>query len=82
MRSMVGRKMGQFPATLDTPRGVIRTGLSDLRLAFGDSLLLQGPREKLALLRLDKDKLLQSVPGAQVIGQVIRQPVDTRVVIR
>lgn len=39
---------------------VIRTGLSDLRLAFGDSLLLQGPREKLALLRLDKDMIVLS----------------------
>jgi di/tricarboxylate transporter len=39
---------------------VIRTGLSDLRLAFGDSLLLQGPREKLSLLRLDKDMIVLS----------------------
>jgi di/tricarboxylate transporter len=39
---------------------VIRTGLSDLRLEFGDSLLLQGPREKLPLLRLDSDLIVLS----------------------
>jgi len=39
---------------------VFRTGLSDLRLSFGDSLLLQGPREKLPLLQLDNDMIVLS----------------------
>lgn len=39
---------------------VIRTGLTDLALAFGDALLLQGPRERLSALRLDSDLILLS----------------------
>jgi di/tricarboxylate transporter len=39
---------------------VIRTGLADLRLAFGDALLLQGPRERLSLLRLDPELIILS----------------------
>ena len=37
---------------------VIRTGLTDQRLAFGDAFLLQGPREKLPLLRSDPDLII------------------------
>jgi di/tricarboxylate transporter len=36
----------------------IRTGLSDLALQFGDALLLQGPRERLPLLRAERDLIL------------------------
>lgn len=32
--------------------------------------------------KINVDKILQAVPGAKVIGQVIRQPVDARVVIK
>lgn len=39
---------------------VIRTRLAELKLAFGDALLLQGPREKLAVLRLDPDLIVLS----------------------
>jgi di/tricarboxylate transporter len=39
---------------------VIRTGLTDLQLAFGDALLLQGPRDRLATLRLEPDVILLS----------------------
>jgi di/tricarboxylate transporter len=39
---------------------VIRTGLADLRLAFGDALLLQGPRDRLALLRSEADLIVLS----------------------
>ena len=37
---------------------VIRTGLSDLKLSFGDALLLQGPRDRLATLRLSSDLIV------------------------
>jgi di/tricarboxylate transporter len=39
---------------------VIRTGLADRRLTFGDALLLQGPRERLHSLRLDPDLIVLS----------------------
>jgi di/tricarboxylate transporter len=39
---------------------VIRTGLADLRLVFGDALLLQGYREKLPHLRLDPELIILS----------------------
>jgi len=39
---------------------VIRTGLADLKLAFGDALLLQGPRDRLPLLRLSSDLIVLS----------------------
>ncbi len=39
---------------------VIRTGLTDLKLAFGDSLLLQGPRERLPTLRLSSEMIVLS----------------------
>jgi len=37
---------------------VIRTKLADLRLAFGDALLLQGPRTRLPVLRLDPNLIV------------------------
>ncbi len=36
----------------------IRTGLSDLPLQFGDALLLQGPRDRLKVLRTEPDLIL------------------------
>lgn len=39
---------------------VIRTGLADLKLAFGDALLLQGPRDRLMTLRLSSDLIVLS----------------------
>jgi di/tricarboxylate transporter len=45
---------------------VIRTGLQDLRLAFGDALLLQGPRNRLAMLHLDRDLIMLSADEEQV----------------
>jgi len=39
---------------------VIRTGLSDLKLSFGDALLLQGPRDRLSVLRLSSDMIVLS----------------------
>jgi di/tricarboxylate transporter len=43
---------------------VIRTGLTDLPLAFGDALLLQGSRDRLENLRLDPDLILLSTEEA------------------
>jgi len=39
---------------------VIRTGLSDLRLSYGDALLLQGPRDRLPTLRLSSELIVLS----------------------
>jgi len=39
---------------------VIRTGLADLKLAFGDALLLQGPRNRLPTLRLSSELIVLS----------------------
>lgn len=39
---------------------VIRTGLTDLPLAFGDALLLQGPRDRLRQLRSEPDLIVLS----------------------
>ncbi|MGE5249915.1 MAG: SLC13 family permease [Bacteroidota bacterium] len=39
---------------------VFRTGLADLRLSFGDALLLQGPRDRLPMLRADPDLIVLS----------------------
>jgi di/tricarboxylate transporter len=50
----------------------IVTGLADERLAFGDALLIQGPREKLRLLASDPDviPMMQTV-STQVHGKGI-----------
>lgn len=37
---------------------VIRTGLTDLKLSFGDALLLQGPRDRLPLLYLSPEMIV------------------------
>lgn len=39
---------------------VFRTGLRDLRLSFGDALLLQGPRDRLPMLHSDPDLIVLS----------------------
>jgi len=39
---------------------MIRTGLADLKLAFGDALLLQGPRNRLPTLRLSSELIVLS----------------------
>lgn len=39
---------------------VIRTGLTDLKLSFGDALLLQGPRDRLPVLRSSSDMIVLS----------------------
>jgi di/tricarboxylate transporter len=39
---------------------VIRTGLADLRLTFGDALLVQGSRDRLPMLRLNSDMIVLS----------------------
>lgn len=39
---------------------VIRTDLADLKLAFGDALLLQGPHERLPTLRISSDLIILS----------------------
>jgi di/tricarboxylate transporter len=39
---------------------VIRTGLTDLKLTFGDALLLQGPRDRLPMLRMSPDMIVLS----------------------
>jgi di/tricarboxylate transporter len=45
---------------------VFRTGLQDLRLEYGDALLLQGPRNRLPMLRLDTDLIMLSADEEQV----------------
>jgi di/tricarboxylate transporter len=39
---------------------VIRTGLAELKLSFGDALLLQGPRDRMTMLRSDPDLIVLS----------------------
>ncbi|MGQ9491982.1 MAG: SLC13 family permease [Anaerolineae bacterium] len=48
----------------------IRTNLSDLPLAFGDALLVQGPRARIPLLRTEPDLVL-------LIGGAAERPVVT-----
>ena len=50
----------------------IRTNLGDLPLAFGDALLLQGPRNQMALLRTEPDLILLNA------GEVEPPPVTSR----
>jgi di/tricarboxylate transporter len=47
---------------------VIRTGLQDLKLTFGDALLMQGARSRLPVLRTDPDLILLSQEEEQVKG--------------
>jgi di/tricarboxylate transporter len=45
---------------------VFRTGLADRPLSFGDALLLQGPRDRLPMLRADPDLIVLSSEEAPV----------------
>jgi di/tricarboxylate transporter len=45
---------------------VFRTGLADLKLEFGDALLLQGPRDRLPVLRSDPNLIVLSQEADQV----------------
>lgn len=53
-------KYGMMALAVWNGERVIRTGLANLKLAFGDALLLQGPRERLSMLRLSSDLILLS----------------------
>ncbi len=46
-----------------------RTGLKEVVLQFGDALLLQGPREKLAILQADGDFILLSDDEESVVSE-------------
>ena len=59
-------KYGMMVLAVWNGERVIRTGLQDLRLAFGDALLLQGMRQRLSLLRSDPDLIVLSSDEAQV----------------
>lgn len=52
---------------------VIRTGLAELKLAFGDALLLQGPRDRLPTLRLSSDLIVLSDEEASIKKAVNKQ---------
>lgn len=58
--SQFREKYGMNVLSIWNGKRVIRTGLSDLSLEFGDSLLLQGQRSNLPLLRSEKDFILLS----------------------
>ncbi len=53
-------KFGMAVLAVWNGQRVIRTGLADLKLAFGDALLLQGPRDRLPMLRLSSDLIVLS----------------------
>ncbi len=53
-------KFGMTVLAIWNGERVIRTGLADQKMAFGDALLLQGPRDRLTLLRLSSDLIVLS----------------------
>jgi len=53
-------KFGMAALAVWNGERVIRTGLPDLRLSFGDALLLQGPLDRLPLLRASSDLIVLS----------------------
>jgi di/tricarboxylate transporter len=53
---------------------VIRTGLTDLKLTFGDALLLQGPRDRLPMLRMSPDMIVLSQEEEPVEKLVHKSP--------
>lgn len=53
---------------------VIRTGLADLKLAFGDALLLQGPRDRLSSLKLSTDLIVLSDQKEMARGSSRKAP--------
>lgn len=50
----------------------IRTNLGDLPLAFGDALLVQGPRTRISLLRTEPDLILLN--GEEVERRTVAEP--------
>lgn len=59
-------KYGMHVLAIWNGERVIRTGLADLKLAFGDALLLQGPRDRLATLRLSSDLIVLTADEQKV----------------
>jgi di/tricarboxylate transporter len=59
-------KFGMLVLAIWNGERVFRTKLADLKLAFGDALLLQGNREKLPLLHSDPDIIVLSNDAAKV----------------
>lgn len=53
-------KFGMLVLAVWNGERVIRTRLTDLKLAFGDALLLQGSRKKISLLRQDPNLIVLS----------------------
>lgn len=49
----------------------IRTNLGDRALQFGDALLLQGPRERLPILRTERDLIIMAGEEAEQAGILI-----------
>jgi len=60
IESQFHEKYGMTVLSIWNGKRIIRTGLGEIPLEFGDSLLLQGPREKLPLLRADKELIVLS----------------------
>jgi di/tricarboxylate transporter len=52
------QKYGMTVLAIWNGERIIRTDLADLKLSFGDALLLQGPRDRLATLRLSSDLIV------------------------
>jgi di/tricarboxylate transporter len=53
-------KFGMLVLAVWNGQRTIRTGLSDLKLSYGDALLLQGPRERLPMLRSSNELIVLS----------------------
>jgi di/tricarboxylate transporter len=53
-------KFGMLVLAVWNGQRTIRTGLSDLKLSYGDALLLQGPRDRLHMLRASSDLIVLS----------------------
>lgn len=52
---------------------VFRTNLADHRLEFGDALLLQGPRDRLSLLRSDEELIVLSAEEEPELREVTKK---------
>lgn len=57
------QKYGMTALAVWQQGGPVRTNLSDRRLNFGDTLLLQGPRHRLATLRTEPDIIVLREPS-------------------
>lgn len=53
-------KFGMLVLAVWNGQRTIRTGLSDLKLSYGDAMLLQGPRDRLPMLRASSDLIVLS----------------------